>query len=173
MVRRMLGAKRVALILPNRKAAKGPFPFGMDRWGSHYGGADEAARVWFKRTRNRLANGKPMAASKALGYLAHIVGDVGNPMHTDQSDKEEPIHSSYESAVDSRIADYRFSSDGLKRVKPGVAVRRLARKSHEKYWRHNAYDAHSYNTRVHRITKRQLKHAANAVADLIGSLPEK
>ena len=32
------------------------------------------------------------------------------------------------------------------------------------------YDRHGYNRKVHRITKRQLKRAANAVADLIVSL---
>ena len=32
------------------------------------------------------------------------------------------------------------------------------------------YDAHGYNRKVHRITKRQLKCAANALTDLVGSL---
>jgi hypothetical protein len=32
------------------------------------------------------------------------------------------------------------------------------------------YDRRGYNSKVHRITKRQLKRAANAVADLITSL---
>lgn len=142
-----------------------------DRWGSEWGGADEAAGVWFKRTKNRLANGKRKAASRALGYLAHIVGDVAQPMHTDSSDKEDGVHSSYESAVDTRIADYGFSYDGRDGAKAGRTVRKLARQAHKKYGALiNAYDAHGYNTKVHRITKRQLKRAANALADLLSAL---
>lgn len=139
-----------------------------DRWGSHYGGADEAASVWFHRTRKRLAAGRERAASKALGYLAHIVGDVANPMHTDQSRKEEPIHSSYERAVDARLDSYPFTFDGADAAKAGPKVRRLARQAHRKYWDLvNAYDAHGYNAKVHRITKRQLQRAANAMADVL------
>lgn len=32
--------------------------------------------MWFKRTKNRLANGRHKAPSRALSYLTHIVGDV-------------------------------------------------------------------------------------------------
>jgi hypothetical protein len=32
------------------------------------------------------------------------------------------------------------------------------------------YDAHGYNARVSRITKRELNRAANAVADLISAM---
>ena len=142
-----------------------------DRWGSEWGGADEAAAVWFKRTKNRVAKGRYKAASKALGYLAHIVGDIGNPMHTDSSAKEEDIHSSYERAVDTRISDYRFNYNGPDAAKPGPRVRRLAGVSHQSYWDLvNAYDRHGYNDKVHRITKRQLNRATNVVADLITSM---
>jgi Zinc dependent phospholipase C. len=142
-----------------------------DRWGSEWGGADEAAAVWFKRTKKRLANGKNKAASRALGYLAHFVGDVAQPMHTDSSDKEDGVHSSFESAVDSRTGDYGFRYDGRDMAKAGATIRKLARQAHKKYWALvNAYDAHGYNSKVHRITTRQLKRAANAMADLITSL---
>ena len=142
-----------------------------DRWGSEWGGADEAAAVWFKRTKKRLANGNNKAASRALGYLAHFIGDVAQPMHTDSSDKEDGVHSSYESAVDSRTGDYGFSFDGMDGAKAGPAVRKLARQAHRKYGALvNTYDARGYNAKVHRITKRQLKRAANALADLITSL---
>lgn len=65
-----------------------------------------------RRTSRRLERGRPKAASKALGYLAHIVGDIAQPMHTDQRDREDDIHSSYESAVDARIGNYPFRHDG-------------------------------------------------------------
>lgn len=70
--------------------------------GSTYGDADEAAAVWFRRIGHRLDDGRERAASKGLGYLAHIVGDVAQPMHTDQRDREDSIHSAYESDVEGR-----------------------------------------------------------------------
>jgi hypothetical protein len=116
----------------------------------------------------RLEAGRERAASKALGYLAHIVGDVANPMHTDGSDKEDDIHSSYESAVDRRLHRYRFRYDGADPAKPGPSTRAVARRAHKSYWAMvNAYNAHGYNAKVHRITKRHLNRAANALADLL------
>lgn len=151
--------------------ASSPWWHVYDRWGSEYGGADEAAAVWFNRVESRLANGKRKAASRALGILAHIVGDVANPTHTDSSKKEESMHSAHEAAVDRRIADFTFTYDGADSAKPAATVRRLARQAHKKYWKLvNAYSAHGYNGTVNRITKRQLNRAANAVADLITSL---
>lgn len=140
-----------------------------DRWGDEYGGADEAARVWLRRMQRRLEAGRERAASKALGYLAHIVGDVAQPMHTDSSEKEDGIHSSYESAVDERLERYRFRYDGANAAKAGPRTRALARVAHKSYWALvDAYDANGYTKKVHRITKRQLNRAANALADLLG-----
>ncbi len=52
-----------------------------------------------------------------------------------------------------------------------MRTRRVARAAH-KFYRElvRAYDRHGYNRKVHRITKRQLKRAANAIADLIKSV---
>ncbi len=142
-----------------------------DRWGSKWGGADEATAVWFRRTKWRLQAGRERTASRALGIMSHFIADVANPMHTDQSDKEEPIHYPYESDVGERIPDYSFRYDGRDVAKPGPRTRRVARRAHRSYWDLvNAYDAHGYNRKVHRITKRQLKRGANALADLITSL---
>ena len=142
-----------------------------DRWGDEWGGADEATIVWFRRTSRRLEAGRKRAASRALGIMSHFVADVANPMHTDQSDKEEPIHSPYESDVDERIPNYRFRYDGRDAGKPGATTRRVARRAHRYYWNLvNAYDAHGYNAKVHRITKRQLKRAANALTDLLTAI---
>ena len=143
-----------------------------DRWGETYGGADEAARVWFHRMKNRLAAGNERGASRALGILAHIVGDVAQPMHTDSRPREDRIHSSYEAAVDRRVYDYGFVSHGSEAAKPGPRVRRLGRNAHESYFMLiRAYDAHGYNETVDRITDRQLNRAANALADLLAALP--
>jgi hypothetical protein len=142
-----------------------------DRWGAHYGGADEAAAVWFRRMKHRLAAGRERAASKALGYLAHVVGDVANPMHTDSSKREDGVHSSYESVVDRRIRDYGFRYDGRDAATAGPGTRSVARRAHRHYFELvREYDADGYNSTVHRITKRQLRRAANAMADLITSL---
>lgn len=146
-----------------------------DRWGNEWGGADEAATVWFRRTRRRLAAGNERDASKALGYLAHIVGDVANPMHTDSSDREDGVHSAYENDVDDRSERtdnvYGFRYDGRDRAGPGARTRRVARRAHRFYLELvRTYDRRGYNAIVHRITRRQLKRGANAIADLITSL---
>lgn len=151
--------------------ASGPWWHVYDRWGETYGGADEAAQVWFRRVKSRLAGGNERGASRALGILSHIVGDVANPMHTDQRDREDRIHSSYEDAVDRRVLDYGFVSKGTQEAKPGPRVRRLASNAHESYFKLiRAYDAHGYNAEVDRITDRQLNRAVNALADLVSSL---
>ena len=127
--------------------------------------------MWFRRTKRRLEAGRERAASRAIGIMSHFIADVANPMHTDQSRKEEDIHSPYEDDVDERIPDYPFRYDGRDTAKPGPSTRRVARVAHRVYWDLvNAYDAHGYNRKVHRITKRQLKRGANALADLIVSL---
>lgn len=139
-----------------------------DEWGETYGGAPEAAEVWFERMSNRLQAGNEGGASRALGILAHIVGDVAQPMHTDSRPREDRVHPLYESAVDRR--DYSFNYDGNDDVNARARTLRVARAAHNYYFDLvRAYDNHSYNDKVHRITKRQLNRAANAVADLLTS----
>lgn len=92
-------------------------------------------------------------------------------MHTDSSPREERVHPLYESAVDRRVMDYSFHYDGQDTVKPRARTIRLARGAHVYYFDLvRAYDAHSYNDKVDRITRRQLNRAANAIADLLTSL---
>lgn len=142
-----------------------------DRWGEEWGGADEAAAVWFRRLERRLDNGRRRAASKALGYLAHIVGDVAQPMHTDSSDREDGVHASYEGAVDSRVENYSFDYDGQDGARARGRTIAVATDAH-RFFREliREYDRRGYNGRVDTITRRQLKRAANALADLISSL---
>ena len=142
-----------------------------DEWGESYGGADQAADYWFRKIRRRVANREYRKASKALGYFAHIVGDIAQPMHTDGSDREDRIHSSYESAVDTRVGTYRFDYNGYHHAAPVGRVVVLARKSHRFYTELvRTYDRHGYNARVDEITRRQLDRGANVLADLIDSL---
>lgn len=143
----------------------------VDRWGDEWGGADEATAVWFRRTKRRLAAGRERAASRALGIMSHFVADVAQPMHTDSSKREDRVHGPYEAVVDRRIPNYPFRYDGRDAARPARRTRRVARAAHEFYRELvRAYDRNGYNRRVHRITKRQLKRAANALADLITSL---
>jgi len=149
--------------------ASSPWWHVYDEWGETYGGAPEAAEVWFERMSNRLQAGNERGASRALGILAHIVGDVAQPMHTDSRPREDRVHPLYESAVDRR--DYSFNYDGADDVNPRARALRVARAAHNYYFDLiRAYDNHSYNDKVHRITKRQLNRAANALADLLSSV---
>ena len=149
--------------------ASSPWWHVYDEWGDTYGNAPEAAEVWFERMSNRLQARNERGASRALGILAHIVGDVAQPMHTDSRPREDRVHPLYESAVDRR--DYSFNYDGVDDVNPRGRSLRVARVAHNYYFELiRAYDNHSYNDKVHRITKRQLNRAANAVADLLTSL---
>jgi hypothetical protein len=147
-----------------------------DRWGHSWGDADEAAAVWFRRTKRRLGNGRKRSASTALGYLAHIIGDVAQPMHTDKSGREERVHGPYEGAVDRRFfakgkTKPPFRYDGRDAARPRARTRMVARQAHDFYRELvRAFDRYGYTRKVHRITKRQLKRAANAMADLITSL---
>jgi hypothetical protein len=153
--------------------ASSPWWHVYDRWGDHYGDADEATAVWFRRVQRRLADGNERGASKALGIMSHFIADVANPMHTDQSDREDAIHSPYEDDVDERIRSYPFRYNGRDDARPGARTRSVARQAHKLYREFvRIYDRNGYNRRVHRLTKRQLKRAANALADLVTSLDE-
>lgn len=144
-----------------------------DEWGSTWGGAPEAVRVWFRRAARGLSAGRPCAASRALGIMAHMLADVAQPMHTDGwLAAEDRVHGPYEGAVDRRSEPsdrvYRFRNDGVDRVRPYPRTVRLARKAHRSYAKLvRAYARHGYNRTVHRITRRQLNRAANALADLV------
>ena len=146
-----------------------------DEWGSTYGGAPEAVAVWHRRTEQKLARGQRCPASRALGIMAHMLGDVAQPMHTDQIDAEDSIHSSYESAVDSRCTAsqcrYRARNDGWDGGDPYGRTRALARQAHNDYrWLVRSYRRSGYTQQVDRITRRQLNRAANVLADLIRSM---
>lgn len=152
--------------------ASGPWWHVWDEWGATYGGAPEAARVWAQRAARRHAAGRERAASRAVGILAHIVADVAQPMHTDSSDREDKVHSSYEVAVDGRSERgdgiYAFAFDGLDAARPYARTVAVARQAHLGYSELvRIYDSSGYNRRVHRITQRQLGRAANALADLL------
>jgi hypothetical protein len=89
-------------------------------------------------------------------------------MHTDGSAREDRVHSSYEQAVDARIGNYPFRYDGRNRAKPYWRTVKVAKKAHRSYGKLvRRYDRNGYGSKVQGITKRQLRRAANAVADPI------
>jgi hypothetical protein len=146
-----------------------------DEWGATYGGAPEAVRVWMRRAERRRAAGRFRSASRAVGFVAHLVGDVAQPMHTDSTDREERVHSSYEVAVDGRSERgddfYVFRFDGVDPARPYASTVAVARRAHLAYGDLvRNYDNHGYNRAVHRISKRQLNRGANALADLLATL---
>lgn len=147
-----------------------------DVWGaSTYGNAPEAIRVWFARTRRLLREDRPCAASRALGIMAHLIGDVAQPMHTDQIKLEERVHWSYEKAVDARCGRascrYRFGYDGVDPIDPEARAIAVARKAHRDYRSLvETFADRGYNATVDRITRRQLNRAAQALSDLITAL---
>jgi hypothetical protein len=126
-----------------------------DEWGETWGGAPEAARVWFERTQRRLDGGKECSASRALGIMSHFVADVAQAMHTDGSlDAEDRVHSAYESAVDSRSEtgddEYGFDFDGVDEASPGARTLRVARQAHRFYGvLVETYDEHGTTTGWH------------------------
>lgn len=170
--------RRIALRATDDPDSKDGLPYASgtwwhvyDRWGETYGGAPEAAAYWFDVIEKRRAAGNNKGASRALGIFAHIVGDIGNPTHTDSTSREERMHSAHEQAVDTRLRTYPFRFDGKDVREPFAAVEDLATKSHRSYYELvKQYARHGYNDRVHRITKVSLRRAANVLADLILSL---
>jgi hypothetical protein len=136
------------------------------------GGADRGQAL------KRLANGKRRKASQALGILAHLLGDIANPMHTDQMWKEESIHSAYESKVDSRSRRtsnvFRFRFDGRDDPSPYRKAIKVARRAHMKYDALvTSFYRSGYSKRVDLITKTQLNRAANALADVAAGIRAK
>ena len=148
-----------------------------DVWGaSTYGDAPQAVDVWFRRALTRLRAGDRCGASRALGIMSHMLGDVAQPMHTDQTRLEERVHGPYEVAVDTRCRSrstcrYRFSYDGVHRARPYARTVAVATKAHRYYSPLvTTYARYGYNAKVDTITRRQLNRAAQALADLVVAL---
>ncbi len=145
-----------------------------DEWGDTYGGAPEAIAYWYGSISTHLTAGELEAASVELGYLAHLLGDLAQPMHTDSSKKEDMIHSKYEGEVDRKVAAGRlsFTFDGADPFDPYESSLALARRSHDSYIKLvKQYSEFGYNRNVRQITRRQLNAAANVMADALASLP--
>ncbi len=71
-----------------------------DAWGDTYGDAPDQIGLLYAQTVYQLRYYGNVAASKKMALLAHYYADICNPLHTDQTDAEVPIHSAYEHDVD-------------------------------------------------------------------------
>jgi hypothetical protein len=159
-------------------------PFASDHrwhnWGRYQGtrgGAPNAVRIWYRRAVNHLEHGRRRKASRSLGIMAHLLADITQPMHTAETKKEQSQHLKYEGKVDARCEGspsdciYRFRYNGPSRARPRTRTLREARRAKPYYSELiDEVAEHGYNDEIHRITKRQLNRAANAIADLIFSM---
>ncbi len=133
-------------------------------------------QVWVRRVQLKLVQGNTCGVSRTLGIMAHMAGDVAQPMHTDGSSAlEGAVLSSFERAVDTRCTAasciYQMHFDGRDVVDPFAVVVATARAAHPFYFPLiNEYERHGYNDAVDRIARRQLDRAADEVADLLWSL---
>jgi hypothetical protein len=145
--------------------------------GDPYGDAPDRIAQLYDRAVKQLRRGSRRAASASFGLLAHYYADICNPLHTDQMDLEERIHSGYEDAVEWRT-DTRgerrgwVRPDGVKvRVSAVVAARAAAASGNVVYGRLvRQYAAHGFNAPVSTITRRGLSRAVNDLADLLLSV---
>lgn len=146
-------------------------------WGPYRGTrgrAPRAVRIWYRRTVHHLERGRRREASRTLGIMSHLLSDIAQPMHTAESEKESSAHLKYEGRVDARCEGspsdciYRFRYDGPDSARPRKRALREVRRARPYY--SDLIDEvaeHGYTGDIHRITRRQLNRAANAIADLI------
>ena len=70
-----------------------------DVWGSAYGDAPKKVAEYYAKALTARKAGDWTAASRYVGLMAHYYADICNPIHTDQTDAEDRMHSSYETAA--------------------------------------------------------------------------
>jgi hypothetical protein len=151
-----------------------------DVWGSKYGNAPKKIAGYYAKALKARKAGKWKLASKYVGIMSHYYADICNPMHTDQTDAEDAIHSAYESDAQ----DYTDSPgenrawvrfNGYTATKNVTAyAKNTAKASHRQYSALvNGYAADGMSPAVVAITAKSMNRAANGLADLIISIKRK
>ena len=148
-----------------------------DVWGSKYGNAPKKVADYYAKALTARKAGDWRAASKYVGIMAHYYADICNPMHTDQSDAEERLHSAYESAAQHytdapgenrawvRFNGYRATINVAGFTKDTAAT------SHKYYAALvKGYNSGGMSAAVLSITTRRMNRAVNGLADLIISI---
>ena len=147
-----------------------------ERWnGHHYGNAPVKVAAWYAKALAARKAKRWKTASYDVAIMSHYLGDLCQPMHTDQTTLEDSVHAPYEDAVD----NVTVSASSVKGwahfagYKPVRNVRKfaiaVATASHRDYhalvWDFAAGGFSDATVQV--ITKRSLNRAANKLADLI------
>jgi len=151
-----------------------------DVWGSRYGNAPKKVAEYYAKALVARKAGNWTAASRYVGIMAHYYADICNPMHTDQCDAEDAIHSSYESdaqdytdASGENRAWVRFNGYNATTNVVGY-VKTTAAASHKQYSALvSDYSAGGMSAAVVSITAKSMNRAANGLADLIISIQRK
>ena len=151
-----------------------------DVWGSTYGDAPKKVMEYYGKALAARKVGDWTAASKYAGLMAHYYGDICNPLHTDQTDAEDRMHSSYETAAqeytDGKGENSSWvRSDGYKATTSVVAfTRTTASTSHASYTALvKGYNSGGMNATVLSITRKAMNRAANGLADLLISIKKR
>jgi hypothetical protein len=152
-----------------------------DVWGSRYGNAPKKVAAYYAKALAARKAGNWTAASRYVGIMSHYYADICNPLHTDQCDAEDSIHSSYESDAQDHT-----DSPGENRswvrfngYDPATSVagktKTTAAASHKQYTSLvNGYVAGGMSSAaVISITAKSMNRAANGLADLIISIKRK
>jgi hypothetical protein len=151
-----------------------------DVWGSSYGDAPKKVAEYYAKALTARKAGDWAAASRYVGLMAHYYADICNPTHTDQTDAEDGMHSSYETAAQ-KYTDAKGENagwvtfDGYQATGGVVAfTRATATASHRSYSALvTGYNAGGMNGTVLSITRKSLNRAANGLADLLISIKKK
>lgn len=151
-----------------------------DVWGSRYGDAPKKVMEYYGKALTARKAGDWTAASKYVGLMAHYYGDICNPLHTDQCDAEDKMHSPYETAAQ-KYTDKKGENsawvkfDGYKARTDVIGfTKTTAATSHQSYTALvKGYDSGGMNATVLSITRKAMNRAANGLADLLISIKKK
>jgi hypothetical protein len=149
-----------------------------DVWGgTHYGDAPKKVMEYYGKALAARRAGNASDASKWAGIMAHYYADICCPLHTDQTDAEDRMHSNYESAAQTltdKPGENRawISYDGYQATKNVVAFSKTTAAASHQYYTAlvNGYNSGGMNTTVKTITRKRLNRAANGLADLLVSI---
>ena len=137
-----------------------------DVWGSSYGDAPRKVMRYYSMALAARDAGDWTAASRYAGIMAHYYGDICNPLHTDQTNAEDRMHSSYETAAqrytDARGENSRWVTfDGYKaRTDVGAFTRNTATAAHKSYTTLvKAYNSGGMNAVVLKTTRNAMDRA--------------
>jgi hypothetical protein len=148
-----------------------------DVWGSSYGDAPKKVSEYYGKALAARKAGDWTAASKWAGYMAHYYADICNPIHTDQTDAEDRMHSSYEQKTQTytdSVGENRswITYDGYKATTNVVGFTKTTASASHQYYTAlvKGYNSGGMSSTVLSITKKSLNRAANGLADLLVSI---